>query len=249
MPIPLKKKIGWTPAQCAILCPPSCQPVHCLSGTPGNYNWEHDCLLEHDPTFQNPKTCFETWENLVNNNFLICAPTIPGFCFRDKYWGKVRTWNQHSKSLTWAGKFAVMDIQDIKWSSSLFDQLNIALEHKELIMASAMTCLGVVEGPMVWWHCVRKRKGSNSDAPVWMTMMTIKLYANLICQRAPQPRKNIDCPGSCGTTSASIIFCISSCPFCLPCWFWWWQVSTRELLHNASVLEDWLLHVFTVAHH
>jgi hypothetical protein len=40
-----------------------------------------------------------------------------------------------------------MDIHDIQWSSSLFDRLDIAPEYKELIMASAMTRLGVVDGP------------------------------------------------------------------------------------------------------
>lgn len=40
-----------------------------------------------------------------------------------------------------------MDLEDIAWSSSLFDQLDIQQEYKELIMASAMTRLGIVEGP------------------------------------------------------------------------------------------------------
>lgn len=39
-----------------------------------------------------------------------------------------------------------MDLEDIAWSSSLFDQLDIQLNYKELIMASAMTRLGIVEG-------------------------------------------------------------------------------------------------------
>jgi hypothetical protein len=34
-----------------------------------------------------------------------------------------------------------------------------------------------------------------------------------------------------------------------PCWFCWWQVSARELLHDTGVLEDWLLYVFIVVHH
>lgn len=41
-----------------------------------------------------------------------------------------------------------MDIEDIEWSSSLFDQLDINPEYKELIMATAMTRLGIVEGPL-----------------------------------------------------------------------------------------------------
>ena len=40
-----------------------------------------------------------------------------------------------------------MDIQDIDWSTSLFDRVDIKPEYKELIMATAMTRLGVVEGP------------------------------------------------------------------------------------------------------
>ncbi|KUL84000.1 hypothetical protein ZTR_07110 [Talaromyces verruculosus] len=44
-------------------------------------------------------------------------------------------------------EFAVMDIEDIAWSSSLFDQLYIQPEYKELIMASRMARLGIVEGP------------------------------------------------------------------------------------------------------
>jgi hypothetical protein len=40
-----------------------------------------------------------------------------------------------------------MDIEDIAWSNSLFDRLDIQSEYKELIMASAMTRLGIVKGP------------------------------------------------------------------------------------------------------
>jgi hypothetical protein len=39
-----------------------------------------------------------------------------------------------------------MDIHDIDWSSTLFDQLAIPQEAKEFIMASAKTRLGTVRG-------------------------------------------------------------------------------------------------------
>ena len=41
-----------------------------------------------------------------------------------------------------------MDIKDIKWSHDLFRMLNIPQESKDVIMASAITRLGEVAGPV-----------------------------------------------------------------------------------------------------
>jgi hypothetical protein len=45
------------------------------------------------------------------------------------------------------GEFAVMDIQVVEWSNTLFEQLVIPKEYKDFVMASAKTRLGVAEGP------------------------------------------------------------------------------------------------------
>jgi hypothetical protein len=44
---------------------------------------------EFDPaSLQSSKQRFESSENITEEDLLICSPTVPGFCFRDKYWGK-----------------------------------------------------------------------------------------------------------------------------------------------------------------
>ncbi|KUL79597.1 hypothetical protein ZTR_09476, partial [Talaromyces verruculosus] len=95
-----------------------------ISGSSGAHPAEH---YDHLPT----QTVTVLNEDLADDEYLICSPTVPGFCLSDKSWGE----------------FAVMDIKDIAWSSSLFDRLDIQSEYKELIMASAMTRLGIIKGP------------------------------------------------------------------------------------------------------
>ncbi|KAG9240325.1 hypothetical protein BJ878DRAFT_389737, partial [Calycina marina] len=59
--------------------------------------------------------------HITEDDFLICCPTVPGFSFSDKLWAE----------------FAVADIEDIQWSSGLYDYLTISDEQKEVIMALA----------------------------------------------------------------------------------------------------------------
>ncbi|EED11527.1 conserved hypothetical protein [Talaromyces stipitatus ATCC 10500] len=94
---------------------------------PRDHGWDRD----HSPVFNTSEAIATSVRGSADEEYLICSPTIPGFCLSDKFWGE----------------FAVMDIEDIVWSTSLFDRLDIKPEYKELIIASAMSRLGIAEGP------------------------------------------------------------------------------------------------------
>ena len=80
---------------------------------------------------------FETAE-MTEDDFLICCPTVLGFSFADKRWGKLASSPERVEcrinELTIA-EFAVADVAEIQWSSDAFDSLVISNEDRELIMA------------------------------------------------------------------------------------------------------------------
>jgi hypothetical protein len=54
-------------------------------------SWDQEYRPENNGESQKPQSCFGFEETLTEDDYLICSPTIPGFCFRDKYWGKFRS--------------------------------------------------------------------------------------------------------------------------------------------------------------
>ncbi|KAH6664637.1 hypothetical protein B0J14DRAFT_493413 [Halenospora varia] len=58
--------------------------------------------------------------NLTTEEYLVCSPTVLGYCLENKLWCKF---------------FAVADISNICWDDSVFDQLQIASGSKKLIQA------------------------------------------------------------------------------------------------------------------
>ncbi|KUJ06192.1 uncharacterized protein LY89DRAFT_712694 [Mollisia scopiformis] len=70
----------------------------------------------------NPNHFRQTAE-MTDKYLLICCPIVPGFSLKDKLWVE----------------FAVIDIEEIKWSLMLFDCLALPDEQKEAIMAVTET--------------------------------------------------------------------------------------------------------------
>jgi hypothetical protein len=75
---------------------------------------------------------------MIEDDFLICCPTVLGFSFADKRWGKLPSPPKrcgHRVNLLIAAEFAVADIEEIRWSCDAFARLAIPDSDREVIMA------------------------------------------------------------------------------------------------------------------
>jgi len=83
---------------------------------------------------------------LMEDNLLICYPTVLDFSFGKKRWGK--------SSLLYIGiaiqliyksaaKFVVTNIEEIDWLSLPFDSLSISDEQRDVIMVVVKACNGL----------------------------------------------------------------------------------------------------------
>ncbi|EDN03641.1 predicted protein [Histoplasma mississippiense (nom. inval.)] len=61
-------------------------------------------------------------------DFLICCPTVLGFCFNENIWME----------------FAVADLDQVEWSSAPFENLKIPSQQRDTLLALARTRLGLV---------------------------------------------------------------------------------------------------------
>jgi hypothetical protein len=76
-------------------------------------------------------------DELKEDDFLLCSPTVLGFSLDDKLWRKSPLFACIVISLTflYIVEFAVADITEICWNHSLLDRLAIEAERKKLIQA------------------------------------------------------------------------------------------------------------------
>jgi len=54
-------------------------------------SWDQEYRPENNAESLKPQAFAEFEDNVTDDDYVICSPTIPGFCFRDKYWGKFRS--------------------------------------------------------------------------------------------------------------------------------------------------------------
>lgn len=73
--------------------------------------------------------------DLLEDDYLVFAPTLFGFSLKEKFWGKIFTSIEKYTANPVLGEFAIDNISEIKWSEAPFNQLVIPKMQKEVMLA------------------------------------------------------------------------------------------------------------------
>jgi hypothetical protein len=86
---------------------------------------------------------------MKEEDLLICCPTMLGFSFSDKLWGKTFFLILFCIYLIYyyIAEFSIADIEDIEWSTLPFQSLSIPTEQRDVIMALVEP--HITDGPRV----------------------------------------------------------------------------------------------------